>query len=37
MPVEEALGHLIEEAEVGKLDRDLVDLFVRKKLYEGVT
>jgi hypothetical protein len=37
MPVEEALGHLIEEAEAGKLDRDLVDLFVRKKLYEGVT
>jgi response regulator RpfG family c-di-GMP phosphodiesterase len=37
MPVEEALAHLIEEADEGKLDRDLVDLFVRKKLYEGVT
>ncbi len=37
MPVKEALQHLIEEAEAGKLDRDLVDLFVRKKLYEGVT
>jgi hypothetical protein len=28
---------LIKEAEEGKLDRDLVDLFVHKKLYEGVT
>jgi len=37
MPVQEALQHLIKEAEAGKLDRDLVDLFVRKKLYEGVT
>ena len=37
MPVQEALQHLIKEAEEGKLDRDLVDLFVRKKLYEGVT
>lgn len=37
MPVQEALQHLIKEAEVGKLDRDLVDLFVSKKLYEGVT
>ena len=37
MPVPEALQHLIKEAEEGKLDRDLVDLFVRKKLYEGVT
>lgn len=37
MPVQEALRHLIEEAEVGKLDRDLVDLFVSKKLYDGVT
>jgi len=37
MPVQEALRHLLEEAEAGKLDRDLVDLFVRKKLYEGVT
>ncbi len=37
MPVQEALQHLIKEAEEGKLDRDLVDLFVRKSLYEGVT
>ena len=37
MPVQEALQHLIKEAEEGKLDRDLVDLFVRKNLYEGVT
>ena len=37
MPVQEALRHLIEEAEGGKLDRDLVDLFVSKKLYHGVT
>jgi HD-GYP domain-containing protein (c-di-GMP phosphodiesterase class II) len=37
MPVQEALQHLIKETEEGKLDRDLVDLFVRKKLYEGVT
>jgi response regulator RpfG family c-di-GMP phosphodiesterase len=37
MPVQEALQHLIKEAEAGKLDRDLVDLFVSKKLYEGVT
>ena len=37
MPVQEALRHLIEEAEVGKLDHDLVDLFVSKKLYDGVT
>jgi HD-GYP domain-containing protein (c-di-GMP phosphodiesterase class II) len=37
MPVQEALQHLMKEAEEGKLDRDLVDLFVRKKLYEGVT
>jgi HD-GYP domain-containing protein (c-di-GMP phosphodiesterase class II) len=37
MPVQNALQHLIQEAEAGKLDPDLVDLFVRKKLYEGVT
>ena len=37
MPVQEALQHLIKEGEEGKLDRDLVDLFVRKNLYEGVT
>ena len=37
MPVQEALQHLIKEVEEGKLDRNLVDLFVRKKLYEGVT
>ena len=37
MPVQKALQHLIKEAEAGKLDPDLVDLFVRKKLYEGVT
>jgi len=37
MPVQEALQHLIKEAEEGKLDRDLVDLFVHKSLYEGVT
>jgi response regulator RpfG family c-di-GMP phosphodiesterase len=37
MPVQEALRHLLEEAEGGKLDRDLVALFVGKKLYEGVT
>jgi hypothetical protein len=37
MPVQEALQHLIKEAEAGKLDHDLVDLFVSKKLYEGVT
>ncbi len=37
MPVQEALQHLIKEAEAGKLDCDLVDLFVSKKLYEGVT
>jgi HD-GYP domain-containing protein (c-di-GMP phosphodiesterase class II) len=37
MPVKEALQHLIKEAKAGKLDPDLVDLFVRRKLYEGVT
>ena len=37
MPVQNALQHLIKEAEAGKLDSDLVDLFVRKELYEGVT
>ena len=37
MPVQEALGHILKEAEVGRLDNELVDLFVSKKLYEGVT
>ena len=37
MPVQEALQHLIREAEEGKLDSELVDLFVSRKLYEGVT
>jgi HD-GYP domain-containing protein (c-di-GMP phosphodiesterase class II) len=37
LPAEEALEHLIREAEAGKLDSNLVDLFVRKKLYDGVT
>ena len=37
MPVQEALQHLIREAEAGKLDSELVDLFVSRKLYEGVT
>jgi HD-GYP domain-containing protein (c-di-GMP phosphodiesterase class II) len=37
MPIEEALRILTREAETGKLDRDLVELFVTKKLYDGVT
>ena len=37
MPVQEALGHILKEAEAGRLDGELVDLFVSKKLYEGVT
>jgi hypothetical protein len=37
MPAQEALQHLIQEAEAKKLDPDLVGLFVSKKLYEGVT
>jgi HD-GYP domain-containing protein (c-di-GMP phosphodiesterase class II) len=37
MPIEEALKILTREAETGKLDRDLVELFVTKKLYDGVT
>ena len=37
MPVEEALKILTLDAETGKLDRDLVQLFVTKKLYDGVT
>ena len=37
MPIEEALTILTREAETGKLDRDLVELFVTKKLYDGVT
>jgi HD-GYP domain-containing protein (c-di-GMP phosphodiesterase class II) len=37
MPVQEALQHLIKEAEERKLERDLVDMFVRKSPYEGVT
>ena len=36
MPVAKALQHLTIEAEAGKLDADLVDLFVYKKLYEEV-
>lgn len=37
MPVEEALKILVREAETGKLDRNLVQLFVSKKLYEEMT
>jgi hypothetical protein len=37
VPVKEALQYLIKEAEDGRLDAALVDLFVRRKLYEGVT
>jgi len=37
MPVEEALKILMREAETGKLDRDLVQLFVTKKLYDNGT
>jgi HD-GYP domain-containing protein (c-di-GMP phosphodiesterase class II) len=37
MPVEEALKILVREAETGKLDLDLVRLFVSRKLYDGVT
>ena len=37
MPTEDALKILLREAEAGKLDRDLVELFVTKKLYDGVT
>jgi len=37
IPIEEALKILTREAETGKLDRDLVELFVTKKLYDGVT
>jgi HD-GYP domain-containing protein (c-di-GMP phosphodiesterase class II) len=37
MPVEEALKILVREAETGKLDRDLVRLFVSKKLYDNGT
>jgi HD-GYP domain-containing protein (c-di-GMP phosphodiesterase class II) len=37
MPIEEALKILTREAEAGKLDRDLVELFVTKKLYDGVS
>ncbi|HVO85113.1 MAG TPA: HD domain-containing phosphohydrolase [Syntrophobacteria bacterium] len=37
MPTEQALEILVREAEAGKLDRDLVELFVTKKLYDGVT
>jgi HD-GYP domain-containing protein (c-di-GMP phosphodiesterase class II) len=37
MPIDEALKILTREAETGKLDRDLVKLFVTKKLYDGVT
>jgi hypothetical protein len=37
MPTEEALKILTREAEAGKLDRDLVELFVTKRLYDGVT
>lgn len=37
LPTKEALQHLIREAQTGKLDPDLVDLFLRKRLYDGVT
>ncbi|MBW1982688.1 MAG: GAF domain-containing protein [Deltaproteobacteria bacterium] len=37
MRAEEAIKLLEEEAAKGKLDADLVDLFVRRKLYEGVS
>jgi HD-GYP domain-containing protein (c-di-GMP phosphodiesterase class II) len=37
MPTEEALKILTREAEAGKLDRDLVELFVTRKLYNGVS
>jgi hypothetical protein len=37
MPVEEALKILVREAGTGKLDRDLVHLFVSKKLYDNGT
>jgi len=36
MPLEQTLKILQEEAGRGKLDPDLVDLFVRRKLYEGL-
>lgn len=36
MPLEQTLKILQEEATRGKLDPDLVDLFVRRKLYEGL-
>ncbi|MFP3870292.1 MAG: HD domain-containing phosphohydrolase [Syntrophobacteria bacterium] len=36
MPTNEALQYLLKEAETGRLDPDLVDLFVRKRLYRGV-
>lgn len=37
MSAEEALKILMREAETGKLDRNLVELFVAKKLYDGVS
>ena len=37
MPADEALQLLLREAEAGKLDPNLVEIFVRKELYDGVT
>jgi HD-GYP domain-containing protein (c-di-GMP phosphodiesterase class II) len=37
MPADEALQLLLREAEAGKLDPNLVEIFVREKLYDGVT
>ncbi len=34
LPLEKSLAILREEAERGRLDRDIVELFIRKKLYE---
>jgi HD-GYP domain-containing protein (c-di-GMP phosphodiesterase class II) len=35
MPLERTIKILQEEAERGKLDTDLVELFVRRKLFES--
>ena len=38
MPVERALDILVREfAERGKVDRDLLDLFIAKRVYEPVS
>ena len=37
MPVERALDILVREfADRGKIDRDLLDLFIKKRVYEPV-